>query len=80
MNSVSRMTLPTNIGMNIDDIFGSNANNYDNVRGYTMTSNKPSSRTVSMFSSKVSVNYTTKMEYLNDFSKNKEIRKSINSS
>ena len=48
MNSVSRMTLPTGMGIDIDDFVGSNADNYDDVRGCTMTSNKPSSRTVSM--------------------------------
>ena len=68
------------MGMDIDNIFGSNADNYDDVRGHTMTSNKLSSKTVSISSSKALVDYATKMEHLNDFSENKETRELVNSS
>ena len=80
MSSVSRITLPTDMGMDINNIIGSNANNYNNVRDYTMISNKSSSKTVLMFSSKTLVDYTTKIKHLNNFSENKEIRESIDSS
>ena len=60
--------LPPNMGINIDNFISSNVDNYDDVRGYTMTSNKHSSRTVSMFSSKILVNYTTRMKQLNNVS------------
>ena len=56
------MTLPANMGMEIDNIFGSNANNYNDVRSYTITSNKPFFRTVSKSSSKALVNYATRIE------------------
>jgi len=80
INSYSIMTLPANMGMNINNIFCSNADNYDDVRGHTMTSYKPSSRTVSMFLSKASVDYATRIEHLNNFSENKETREPIDSS
>ena len=79
MNLYSRMTLPANMGMDIDNIFGNNTNNYNDVRGCTMTSNKPSSRTVSIFSSEALMNYVTRIECLNNFSENKETRRPINS-
>ena len=74
------MTLLANMGMNIDDIFDSNADNYNDVRGCTITSNKPSSKTVLMSLSKALVDYATRIEHLNDFSENKEKRESIDSS
>ena len=74
------MTLLANMGMEIDNIFGSNANNYNDVRSHTITSNKPSFRTVSKSSSKALVNYATRIEHLNDFPENEEIRKPVNSS
>ena len=76
----SRMTLPPSMGMNVDDFDGRNVNNYDNVRGYIMTSNKTSSRTVSMSSSEILVDYTTRMEQLNNVPDNEEIREPIDSS
>jgi len=74
------MTLPPSMGMNVDDFDGRNVNNYDNVRGYIMTSNKTSSRTVSMSSSEILVDYTTRMEQLNNVPDNEEIREPIDSS
>ena len=80
MNLVSRITLPTNIGIDINDFVGSNADNYNDVRSHTITSNKSSSRTVLIFSSETLVDYTTKMEHLNNFPKNEETKESIDSS
>jgi len=54
--------------MEIDDFINSNVDNYDNVRGYTMTSNKNSSRTVFISLSKALVDYSTGMEQLNNIS------------
>jgi len=76
----SRMTLPLNMGMDIDDFSGRNVDNYDNVRGHTMTSNKMSSRTISMSSSEASVDYATRMEWLNNVPDDEETREPINSS
>jgi len=76
----SRMTLPPNMGMDVDDFVSRNVDNYDNVRGYTITFNKTSSRTVSMSSSKVSVDYATRMEQLNNAPDNEETREPIDSS
>ena len=45
-----------------------------------MSSNKNASRTVSISSSKTSVDYGTKMEQCNNFSNDKEVRDPINSS
>ena len=73
-NSDSRMALPTNIGMDIDNFIGSNANNYDDMRGHTITSNKTSFRSVSMSSSEALVDYATRMEYYNNFPKDEETR------
>jgi len=52
--------------MDINDFISSNVDNYDDIRDCTMTSNKNSSRMVSISSSKVSVDYATKIEQLND--------------
>ena len=80
MNSYSRMTLPPNIGMDVDDFGSRNVDNHNEVRGCTMTSNKMSSRTISMSSSEASVDYATKMEQLNDVPDNAETREPIDSS
>ena len=61
-NLYSRITLPPNMGMDIDDFGSRNFHNYDEVKDCTMTSNKTSSRTVSISSSKISVDYATRME------------------
>ena len=74
-----RMTLLSNISMNINDFIGRNADNYNNMRDRTMTFNKTSSRTVSMFLSEVLVDYATKIEQLNDVSDKEETRESIDS-
>ena len=78
--TITRMTLPPNISMDIDDFGSRNVNNYDEVRGHTMTSNKMSSSTVLMSSSEVLVDYATRMEQLNNISNNKKTRKPIDSS
>ena len=65
--------------MNIDDFVSRNVDNYSDMRGCTVTSNKTTSRTVSMSSSEASVNYITRMEQLNDISDKGNIRDSINS-
>ena len=66
--------------MDIDDFGSRNVNNYDEVRGHIMTSNKMSSSIVLMSSSEVLVDYATRMEQLNNISNNKETRKPIDSS
>jgi len=74
------MNLPGPMEMDIDDFNVSNIDNYDDVRGHTMSSNKTAFRTISMSSSEPSVNYTTRMECLNDVPDNKKTRKPIDSS
>ena len=66
--------------MDINDFVSSNIDNYDNIRGCTITSNKNSSRMVSMFSSKALVDYATKMEWLNKVSEKIISKKPIDSS
>ena len=64
-NSHSNMALqllPPNMGMDIDNFISSNVDNYNDMRDHTMTSNKTSSRTISMSLSKVLVDYATKMK------------------
>ena len=61
-SNITSQALPPNMRMDIDDFVSSNIDNYDNVRGHTMTSNKYSFRTVSIFSSKALVDYVTKIE------------------
>ena len=80
MNSASKITLLTGIGINIDNFISNIADNYNEVRGCTLASNKQASKTVLMFSSKASVNYATRMEHLNDCPENKDSREPINSS
>lgn len=66
--------------MDIDDFVSSNVDNYDEVRGRTMTSNKNPSKTVSMTSSEASVDYATNMERLNDVSEETAHKEPIDSS
>ena len=66
--------------IDIDDFNIDNVNNYDDVRGCTMSSKKTSSRTVSMSLSEALVDYITRMECLNNVSDDEETRKPINSS
>ena len=68
------------MGMDIDDFVSSNVDNYDEVRGRTMTSNKNPSKTVSMTSSEASVDYATNMERLNDVSEETAHKEPIDSS
>ena len=68
------------MGMDIDDFVSSNVDNYDEVRGRTMTSNKNPSRTISMTSSKASMNYTIRIERLNNVSEETAHKKPIDSS
>jgi len=59
------MTLTNNTDMNIDivnNLFNSDCNNYNEVRGYTMTSNTHSSRTISISSSKCNEDYATRVQ------------------
>ena len=79
MNLHSRMDFLPNMGMDVNDFGSSNVNNYNNVRGYTMTSNKTASRTVSMSLSEALVDYATKIEHLNNIPDNIETRDPINS-
>lgn len=74
------MNLPPNMGMDIDDFVGRNIDNYNNIRGHSMTSNKNTSRTISMFSSKTLVNYATKIKQLNNISNKGKTRDLIDSS
>ena len=67
------------MGMDIDDFGSRNVHNYDEVKGCTMTSNKTSSRTVSISSSKISVDYATRMEQLNNVPDDEETREPIDS-
>ena len=67
--------------MDVDNFGSSNVNNYNETRDHTITSNKTSSRSVSMsLSSDVSVNYATRIEWLNDVPDNEETREPIDSS
>jgi len=68
------------MGMDIDEFSGRNVDNYDSIRGCTITSNKMSSRTVSMSSSETLVNYTTKMKQLNNVPDKEETREPTDSS
>jgi len=55
--------------MNIDivnDLFNSGCNNYNEVRGHTMTSNTHSPRTLSIFLSKCDEDYATRVQCESD--------------
>ena len=82
MYSISNMILQNlspNMGMDINNFVSNNVNNCDEIKGYTMISNKNYSRTVSMTSSKVSVDYATKMERLNNISEKTAHKEPIDS-
>ena len=70
-NKQPNMNLLPNMGIVIDNFGGGNVNNFDKVRGCSITSNKSTSRTVSISSSKVLVEYAIRLEHLND--KNKDL-------
>ena len=74
------MSLPAPVEMDIDNFNVGNIDNYDNIRGYIMSSNKAASRMVSMSSSKTSEDYTTRVEHLNNIPDNEKTRELINSS
>ena len=65
---MTTQALPPNMGMDIDNFVISNVDNYNEVRGYTITSSKNPSKTVSMSSSKASVDYATRVERHNNVS------------
>ena len=68
------MTLPSNMNMDMDNhiIFSSNiADNYDKVRGHSLSSNKQQSKITSMFLSEYSVNYTARCKHMNNLIDNK---------
>ena len=48
--------------MDIDNFVGRNVNNYDNIRSYSITSNKNASKTILMFLSETLVDYANRME------------------
>ena len=73
------MSLPAPVEMDIDNFNVGNIDNYDNIRGYIMSSNKAASRMVSMSSSKTSEDYTTRVEHLNNIPDNEKTRELINS-
>ena len=65
----SNMTHSSDIDMTseiVNDILKSACDNYNEVRGCTMTSNTYSTRTVSMSSSKCNEDYTTKVQWESD--------------
>ena len=65
-SNITFQALSPNMGIDIDDFVSSNIDNYDNIRGHTMISNKNSSRIISMSSSETSVDYATRIEWLNN--------------
>ena len=82
MYSISNMILQNlspNMRMDINNFVSSNVNNCDEVKDYTIISNKNHSRTVSMTSSEASVDYATRMERLNDVSEKTAHKKPIDS-
>ena len=72
MISDSNMDIPPYEGMDID--------NFGDVRGLLIFSNRAISRIVSMFLSKASEEYAAKVERLNNVLDNEEFREPINSS
>ena len=74
------INLLPNVGIDIDNFRDSNIDNYDEIRDHLMTFNESTSRIVSIFSSEASVEYTIRMECLNDVFDNEEVKNPINSS
>jgi len=62
MTTYLNITLLALVAMNINNFNISNCNNYDDVREYIMSPSKPSTKTVSISSSKASVDYAIPME------------------
>ena len=77
-NLHSSMNLPPNIEMDIDNFVGRDVNNYNDIRSYSITFNKNASKTVLMFLSEILVNYTTRMEQLNNISDKGKTKNLIN--
>ena len=65
--------------MDIDNFVGRNVNNYDDIKSYSITSNKNASKTILMFLSETLVDYANRMEQLNDISDKGETRNLIDS-
>ena len=80
ITSDSIIDLPALVKMDINDFNVGNINNYNNIREYTMSSNKATFRMVSMFLSEILEDYATKVECLNNVFDDDEIREPINSS
>ena len=74
------MNLPGSMEIDIDNFNIGNVDNYNNVREHIMSSNKTASKMISISSSEVSVDYTTRIECLNNVLDDKETRKPIDSS
>ena len=74
------MTLLALVAIDINDFNVSNCDNYNNVREYMMSPSKPSSRTVSISSSKALVDYATQMEQYNNLPDNNKVGELIDRS
>ena len=64
--SASNITLSDDIDIvidNVNDLFKNNCDNFDKVRGHSMTSNMQSPRTLFMFSSKCDEEYSAKVQH-----------------
>ena len=71
MNSTTTMaiptvTIPTNMGMDFENVVRNSSDNYNEVRGQTSTPNKQSSKAFSMSSTISLVIYHKQMEMNND--------------
>ena len=80
MTTYLNITLLALVAMNINNFNISNCNNYDDVREYIMSPSKPSTKTVSISSSKALVDYATPMEWCNNLPNDDEVGKPINRS
>ena len=76
----SNMTLLVLIDIDNDNFNVRINNNYKKAKWHTMFSKMNTSRTVSMFSNKTSVDNATKIEWLNDSLNKEVVRNSTNSS
>ena len=66
--------------MDIDDVYSSGPDNYNDIRGRTIHLSNPSSRSNSMSVTEDLVNYAGKMERCNDDLNDDEFQESIDSS
>ena len=60
------MNLPSSVKMDIDNFNIGNVDNYDDIRGHTISSNKTASRMIFMSSSKASVLWQPLITMTND--------------